>query len=230
MTTISTARTDAGTAAAPTASGRLRVVAVAMAGAAATIAVLVATHPWGDRMNSSSDDLLQYATLHADRDAAWASIIADGFAFAVLALCAALATCHLAQARGRVAALVGAVLAVAGGVLFAMGSFGFVTLVWFVTGAPEESSAELIAYANDQTGHLLGVEMVGFAFFTLATLILSVALVRAKAVPLVAVLGFVALTVLLFTPIPGRVIDVVQAVQMVLLGGLAVPLWRRTAG
>ncbi len=226
MTTISPVRTD-GTTVASAPSGRLRVVAVALAGMAATIAALVLTHPWGDRMNSSSDDLLQYGTLHADRDAAWASIIADGFALAVLALCAGLATCHLAQVRGRVAALVGAVLAVAGGVLFAMGSFGFVTLSWFVTGLPEESTAELISYANDQTGHLLGVEMVGFALFTLATLILSVALVRAKAVPVVAVPVFVALTVLLFTPIPGRAIDFVQAAQMILLGGLAVPLWRR---
>ena len=197
---------------------------------AATIAVLVATHPWGDRLDSGSDDILSYATLHAHRDAAWPSILLDGFAFAILGMCAALATCHLVRGRGRVAALVGSVLAIAGGVLFAMGGFGFATLVWFTTGLSEDDAAGMISFANDHPGHLMGVQMAGFALFTLGTLTLSVALARARAVPLAAVIGFVALTVGLFVPLPGRGIDVVQVAQMLLVGALAVPLWRRAAG
>jgi hypothetical protein len=229
MSTTSHAPHSVEPAVAPTSAGRLRVVAAALATSAATVAVLVATQPWGERLDSSSEEILSYATLQPHRDAAWPSILLDGFALAVLGISAALATCHLARGRGRVAALLGSLLAIAGGVLCAMGSSAFVTMVWFATGLSEEGAADLIVFANDHPGHLLGVQMAGFALFTLGTLTLSVALARAKAVPLAAVLGFVALTVGLFVPLPGRGIDVVQVAQMLLIGTLAVPLWRRAA-
>jgi hypothetical protein len=130
-------------------------------------------------------------------------------------------TCHLAPGRGRVPALLGAVLTTLGGICFAMGGFAFATLTWFASGIAEGDGRALVDYANDQTGHLLGATMAGFAMFTLGGLLLATALVRARVVPLAAVAAYVALVVAQFTPIPGRTIDYVQILMMGLFVGLA---------
>ena len=170
MTTTAPIQTHLETSAGST--GRIRVAAAALAACAATIAGLLVATPWGDRLDSSSDDFLDYDYLLEVRDAAWPSMLLDGFAFAVIGLALGLGVLHLTRTRGRVAALVGAVLTTAGGILFAMGAAAFATLGWFATapGLPDGSGRALVDYANDHPGHLMGLDMAGFVTFTLGTL------------------------------------------------------------
>ncbi|HRI98961.1 MAG TPA: hypothetical protein PLZ93_25270, partial [Nocardioides sp.] len=157
---------------------RTRVAAAALAASAATVGVLLATTPWGDRLDSSSDEVLSYDRLLEVRDAAWSSMLLDAFAYAVIGLTVGLGVLHLVRAKGRVAALVGAVITTAGGILFAMGGAAFATVVWFITadGLPTGAGTSLVDYANDHVGHLMGVDMAGFALVTLGSLVLAAAL------------------------------------------------------
>ena len=205
---------------------RIRVVAGALVAAALTIAALLITTPWGDRYDSSADDVLSYDKLAAVRDGAWAGTLADGIAFAVLGITLGIVTCHLVQGRGRVAAVVGAVLTTVGGICFAMGGFAFATLTWFASGIAEDDGRALVDYANDQTGHLLGATLAGFAMFTLGGLVLATALFRGRAVPVAGVAAYVLLVVAQFTPLSGRAIDYLQIVMMGLFVALAVKVLR----
>ena len=208
---------------------RTRVAAAALAASAATVGVLLATTPWGDRLDSSSDDVLSYERLLDVRDAAWSSMLLDSFAYAVVGVTVGLGVLHLVRAKGRVAALVGAVLTTAGGILFAMGGAAFATVVWFITadGLSEGAGPSLVDYANDHVGHLMGVDMAGFALTTLGSLVLAAALIRARAVPVPAVVAYLLLTVAQFAGLPGRAMDVLQIVMMALLVGFAALVWRR---
>lgn len=226
--TIIQATTSA--AAAPgVATTRLRVVAVALAASAVTIGALLVTTPWGDRYNSTADEVLDYDRLAPVRDGAWAGLLADGIAFAVLGFTLSIVVCHLVKGRGRIAALVGSALATLGGICFAMGAFGFATITWFASGISESAGRELVDYANDHVAHLLGADMAGFASFTLGTLVLAAALLRARAVPVAAVATYVVLVVGQFV-LSGRALDYLQIAMMALLLALAASVLRRTAG
>lgn len=212
----------------PATAGRIRLVAVALAAAAVTLAGLVITHPWGERLDSSSDEVLDYDHVLAHHANAWPAMLVDVFAVGVVAVCLAVAVTHLVRARGRTLATVGGVLLVAGGILSAMGGFAFATVTYFVAELPEASGRDLVDTANDDVAHLLGVEMAGFLLVTLGSLVLAAALVRGRAVPRPAVAAFVLLTFGLFAT-TGAALDVVQAAQTVLIGAVAVPLWRSAA-
>ena len=209
---------------------RIRVVAAGLAAAASTVASLLVTTPWGARLDSSSDQVLNYDGLAAVRDAAWAGMLADGLAFAVLGVTLGLVVCHLVRGRGRVAALVGAVVTTVGGILFAMGGLAFATLTWFASGVSEDVGRTLVDFANDRPGHLLGATMAGFGLSTLGALVLAAALFRARAVPVAGVAAYVLLTLAQFSPLPGRALDSLQIVMMVLVIALAVSVVRRPAG
>lgn len=228
MTTTSPTQLDTHTSA-RTGVGRIRLVAGALAAASATVAVLLATTPWGDRLDSSSDEVLDYDKLLEVRDAAWSSMVLDSFAYAVIGLTLGLGVLHLVRSKGRVVALVGAALTTAGGILFAMGGAAFATVVWFITadGLPDGAGRSLVDYANDHLGHLMGVDMAGFALTTLGSLVLAAALIRARAVPVPAVAAYVVLTILQFVGLPGRVMDFMQIAMMALLLGFAAIVWRR---
>jgi hypothetical protein len=225
MTTTTPHPTVATTVAAP--SGRTRIVAAGIAISAATIALLVLTHPWGDRLDSSADDVVSYAGLPANIDAAWTAMLFDSLAYGLLSICLAIGCWRLVTTRGRLAATVGGVITAVGGVVNAMGGLAFATLLWFAATLPEEQGRGLVDTVNDEIGHALGVEMAGFALVTLGSLVLAAALVRARAVPWPAVAVFVALTVSLFLGFPGDVMNVLQAAQVLVAGALAVPLWQR---
>ena len=230
MTTTSSVQADVGTTAVRTGTTRLRVAAAALAISAATIAVLLATKPWGDRLDSSSDEFVNYDDLLKVRDAAWLSMLVDGFAYAVIGVTLGLGVLHLARSRGRVAALVGAVLTTGGGILFAMGAGAFATFAWFAAapGLSDEAGESLVDYANDHVGHLIGVDMAGFVTFTLGTLVMSAALVRARAVPVPAVAAFVVVTLAQFVMPSGTdLLNYVQIVSMAMLIGFAAVVWRR---
>jgi hypothetical protein len=229
MTTTSATPLDDSLSSAATGAGRARLIAAALAASSATVVVLLSTTPWGDRLDSGADEILTYDTLLDVRDAAWPSLLLDSFAFAVIGLTIGLGVLHLAQAKGRIAALCGAALTTAGGILFAMGGTAFATLGWFITadGLPPGAGQSLVEYANDHPGHLIGPNMVGFLLTTIGALVLSAALLRARAVPVPAVAAYVVLTVLQFTGLPGRAMDFLQIAMMVLLIGFAAVIWRR---
>jgi hypothetical protein len=229
MATASPIRLDDSVAPSGTGSGRIRLTAAALAASAASAVVLLSTTPWGDRLDSGADKILTYDTLLDVRDAAWPSMLLDSFAFAVIGLTLGLSVLHLASHRGRTAALIGAVLTTAGGILFAMGGAAFATFTWFVTadGLPGGAGESLVAYANDHPGHLIGLNMVGFLMTTIGALVLSAALIRARAVPVPAVATYVVLTLGQFTGLSGRTLDFLQIAMMMLLIGFAAVIWRR---
>lgn len=230
MITDSTPSDTVATAADRTGSARPRVAAVALAASAATVAALLAAPPWGDRLDSSSDELLRYKDLIAVRGAASVGMLVDGFAYAVIAITLSLGVLHLVRSRGGVAALIGTVLTTAGGILFALGAGGFATFAWFATapGLSAGAGPSLIDYANAHVGHLIGADMAGFLSFTLGTLLLSAALVRARAVPVVAVILFIVVTLAQFAmPTGTDLLDYLQIAQMAILVGFAFVVWRR---
>ena len=229
MTTTSSAALQADATVAPTGPGRLRVAAAALAVSAATIVVLLATTPWGDRLDSGADEVLNYDDLVKVHDAAWPSMLLDGFAFAVIGLTVGLGVLHLARGRGRIVALVGAVMTTAGGILFAMGAASFATLTWFASadGLSEGPGQALVQYANDHPGHLLGPDIAGFVLTTLGSFVLAAALIQARAVPVSAVVVYLLLTLVQFAGLPGRAIDGLQIAMMVMLIALAAVIWRR---
>ena len=156
-------------------------------------------------------------------------MLVDSFAYAVIGLTVGLGVLHLVRSKGRILALVGAVLTTAGGILFAMGGAAFATVVWFITadGLPDGAGQSLVDYANDHVGHLMGIDMAGFVLTTLGSLVLAAALIRARAVPVPAVVAYLLLTIAQFVPVQGRVIDFLQIAMMVLLIGFAAVVWRR---
>lgn len=229
MTTTSAVHQHTEPTAHPAGPGRIRVVAGALGAAAATVSVLLATTPWGDRLDSSSDEILSYDKLVTVHDAAWASMLLDGFAYAVIGLTLGLGVLHLARGRGRMLALVGAVITTAGGVLFAMGAAAFAAIVRFAgaDGLSDGSGQTLVDFANDHPGHLMGPNMVGFLLTTVGSLVLAGALIRARAVPVYAVVAYVLLILAQFSGIPGRAMDFLQIALMLVLIGFAAVLWHR---
>lgn len=206
--------------------GRIRLVAATLAAASLVLAVLVLTHPWGERFDSSAEDFVTYDYVIDNHANAWPAMFADVVAFGLVAVCLAIGVTHLVRARGRLAATVGAALVVLGGLLSAMGSFAFVTVLYFVGELPEEAGRALVDTLNDDVGHVLGAEMAGFLLFTLGSLVLAGALFRARAVPRVPLAVYALLTVALFAGLPNTAMDLVQASQVVLAGALSVPLLR----
>jgi hypothetical protein len=229
MTTTSPTQLDGSVAPGESDSGRVRLTAAALAASAATVVVLLATTPWGDRLDSGADKVLSYDKLRDVRDAAWPTMLLDSFAFAVIGLTLGLGVLHLARAKGQITALIGAALTTAGGILFAMGATAFATFVWFITAEelPRGTGQSLVDYANDHPGHLIGPNTAGFLLTTIGALVLSVALIRARAVPVPAVVAFILLTLAQFAGLPGRTMDFLQIAMMVLLIGLAAVIWLR---
>lgn len=230
MTTISpTSATDTVTVAEP-GTARVRLAAAALAVAALTESLLLLTKPWGERLDTSTDDFVKYDQLLDVRGAAWWGMLADGFALAVIGLTLGLCALHLARGRGRTVALVGAAISTTGGILFAMGAATFATFGWFATagGLADGAGESLVDYANDHPGHLVGPEMAGFVALTLGGLVLCAAVIRARAVPVAAVVLYVLLTLAVFVvPSANAALDALQIAQMALLVGLAAVVWRR---
>lgn len=231
MTSTSPTRLDGPVTPSDTGSVPVRLTAAALAASSATVIVLLATTPWGERMDSGADEMLNYDALLEVRDAAWPSMLVDAFAFAVIGITLGLGVLHLARAKGRIAALIGAALATAGGILYAMGGAAFATVTWFITaeGLPDGAGRALADHANDHPGHLVIPGVVGFLLTALGALILSAALIRARTVPIPAVIAYMVLTLAQFVGhgLPSRTMDFLQIAMMVLLIGLAAVIWRR---
>ncbi len=72
----------------------------------------------------------------------------------------------------------------------------------------------------------MGIDMAGFVLTTLGSLVLAAALIRARAVPVPAVVAYLLLTIMQFVGLQGRVIDFLQIVMMMLVLAFAVVVWR----
>jgi hypothetical protein len=162
----------------------------------------------------------------------WTGIVIDAFAFAVLGVALSLVVCMLARSRGAAWATVGAVVTSLGGIAFAMGAFGFASLAWYATDTtaiPVESGTEFLKYAVDNPQHGMVLQMAGFLLFTVGSILLVVALIRSRSVPVWLPIAFLVLVVAQFTPVPSRVLDFVQVALMALLVVLAWMFHRETS-
>jgi hypothetical protein len=195
------------------AAARAAIVSTVLALGALAVAAVVLWQPWGER------DALGYADIAPHRDAAWLGTLVDGLAFAAVGVALGLAVCRLAPARGAVWANVGALLTASGGVAFCAGAVSFGSFAWYATDTaaiPAGPGTALMSHVEDSPGHMMGVQMAGFLLFTVGSLVLMVALWRARAVPRWLPVAYLVLTVGTFA-LGGVVLNVVQAAQMVSL-------------
>lgn len=190
-----------------------------------TVAALLVVRPWGGRDEFGYDDVAPI------RDAAWAGLVADGLALATVAVTLSIVVCSLAPRRGRFWASVGAALTTIGGIVFASGAAALATVLWYATDedtVPVDVGTDLAKLVADgDASHATVLQMAGFLAFTLGTLALSVALLRAGTVPKLLPIALVVTTVAQFTPVPARVLDFVQVGAMGLLVVLAVLFARK---
>src|SRR5688500_2547855 len=159
---------------------RTTLVATAVAVSAAAVASVLLWHPWPVR------DRFGYGDIAPIRDGMWTGILIDALAFAVIGVTLSFVVCALVRSRGAVWASVGAVLTSLGGIAFAMGAFAFASLAWYATDTaaiPAESGTEFLKYAVDHPQHGMVLQMAGFLLFTLGSIALFVALIRARTVP-----------------------------------------------
>jgi hypothetical protein len=205
--------------------GRTTIIAVALGLAAAAEAAVLLWNPWPAR------DDLSYDAVAPVRDDTWLGITIDALGFGTMAVMLGLAVCVLVRARGSRWANAGAVLASLGGVLYAMGAFAFAAFSWYATetdAISAKAGTALMEHAEDNPEHILLPQMAGFLLVTLALVAISVALLRARTTPTWLPVSILVLTAAQFTPVPGRVLDLVQAALMALFVVLAVVLLQRT--
>jgi uncharacterized membrane protein len=202
---------------------RATIVALILAIGAIASAIVVLWQPWQER------DQFSYAALASVRDAVWAGSIIDGLALAAVGVTLGLAVCLLAPARGSVWANIGAVLSGLGGVAFCAGISAHGVLTWYATATeaiPADAGTTMMAYVEDNFGHVAALHVSGFLLLTLGSLLLMVALWRARSVPRWLPIAFLVLTVAVFTGLSGRLLDIVQAVQILTYTVVAWYLWR----
>jgi len=205
---------------------RTTLVATALAVSAAAVASVLLWHPWPIR------DRFGYGDIAPIRDGMWTGIVIDALAFGVLGVALSLVVCMMARSRGAVWATVGSVVTSLGGIAFAMGAFGFASLAWYATDTtaiPVETGTEFLKYAVDNPQHGMVLQMAGFLLFTLGSIALFIALIRARTVPLWLPITFFVLVVAQFTPVPSRVLDLIQVALMALLVVLAWMFHRETS-
>jgi hypothetical protein len=203
-------------------------VAGALALGALIVAALLVVRPWGERDEFGYDDVAPI------RDDAWAGIVADGLALAIVAVTLSIAVCSLAPRRGRVWATVGAALTTIGGIVFASGAAALATVLWYATDeatVPADVGTDLVKLiADGDASHATVLQMAGFLAYTVGTLALSVALLRAGTVTKWLPIAFIVTTITQFAPVPARVLDFVQVGAMALLVVLAVLFARKQHG
>jgi hypothetical protein len=219
-TTTQAASTGAGASRA-----RVIIAAATLAIGAAVVAVVLLFRPWPARNSFLYDELAPI------RDGIWTSILVDSLAFVAVAIGLSLVVAHATRMRGASLANAGAVLAVSGGVLFAMGAFAFAMFTWYVTdptALPTADGTRLLEYAvaNPERGMLL--QLGGFLLYTLGTLVLAAALLRAASVPRWLPIAMIGLTLAQFGT-SDRALDAIQIAAMTLLVILAGAVLRRSA-
>jgi len=203
--------------------------AATLAVGAAVVAAVLLFRPWPVR-NS-----FVFGEIAPIRDGIWTSIFVDSLAFAAVAIGLALVVSQLTPARGGALANLGAIVVTLGGVLFAMGAFAFAAFAWYVTDPavlPAADGARLLDYAVANPEHVMIPQALGFLLYTLGTVVLALALVRARTVPRWLPIAVIGLTIAQFIA-HDRLLDLVQVATMatlVILAAMAVRFRRSAHG
>ncbi len=187
-------------------------------GSLGVIGVLI-VKPWGER------NQFGYEHVQPLRDEIWTGALVDGVAMAAVGFGLALVACSLARTRGARWADVGGAMTAIGGVLFAMGIFAFGTLAWYATdtaalAAPE--GAALLTEVVDNPAHAMVVQTAGYLTFTLGLLVAAVALLRAGTISRWLPIAIIVTTLAAMAPMPDRVLDGVQIVQLAVLAVIGI--------
>lgn len=208
---------------APAGTGRARVVAVALALGAAANGALSVWQPTGGAESA-------YAIVAPMREAWWAwSVVGGLLGIAVLAVALSLAACLLAPDRGAGWATAGAVLTTLGGLAAYGGVAADGILYAYLTDPavvdPAAATPIVAAIAADPSGDAL--LLPAYLLFIAGSLVLALALWRARTVPRWLTATFAALNVLgVLIPEPRLLLDTVNVGYAATMAGIAVVLWR----
>lgn len=172
-------------------------------------------------------DLPDYAALAPHRSYVWTFFAAAGVQLVIGATVAAIAAMVLAPNRWGT---VGGSIVWIGAALYGVGIGGWAAAYYFGSDpslAPGAAAA-LIDRINDDTGHLLAIPIGGALLIGLGTLVLAVALWRARSVPrwvpIVGALTAVATIVAPPDTIAGLVAEAASSATTIAIGWYA---WRR---
>jgi hypothetical protein len=197
--------------------------AVVLASAALTQIVLLLVRPWGER-----NDFL-YDSVEPIRSNLWTGMFVDGITFAAIGITLSFVVCDLVRTRGSALATLGAVVTSLGAILYAMGALAVATIVWYATSTSAigvDAGRDLMDYAigsgaQPKASPATIPTIAGFMTFTVGSVLLFAALIRAAVVP-----RWLPITLLVATfgefLSQGRVADMVQIVWMALAVTLAV--------
>jgi hypothetical protein len=165
-------------------SGRLALlfaVIVATSVSAFALAFISFAKPLGH-----GDGLPGYAAIAPHRAYAWAFFVTAGVQLVVGASAAALAALLLARERGARWATVGGSLVWLGAAIYGVGIGGWATLYWFATdprAVAPATGTRLFDRFNHDAAHMLSVPIVGALLIAVGSLVIAVALWRARSVP-----------------------------------------------
>jgi hypothetical protein len=176
------------------------------------------------------DGLPAYADIAHVRGYVWTFFIVAGVQLVVGACAAALAGWLLAPNRGARWATVGASLIWLGAALYGVGIGGWATVYYFGTDPVLDpaTGARLIDHVNDDTARLLAIPIGGALLIAIGSLVLSVALWRARTVPRwVPIAGAAAALATIVLPpdgVAGLIAEAASSITTIAIGWYA---WER---
>jgi hypothetical protein len=200
---------------------RCRLLAIALVLGAVMVAVLFVWRPGTQR------DALDYADIAPVREATWLTAVFDAVGSGLAYTAFALGVCALVTGRGRTLATIGAAFTIFGHILLSAGVFAVGVLFWYATDTSalsEEAGTGMLNYFQDHLGHVIGPQFVGFSTASIGVLLMAVALWRSRVVPRCYPPVLVAGLVLMGAG-GGRVLDMLEAAQILTLAILAWYLW-----
>jgi hypothetical protein len=161
--------------------GLLFAVILATSVSAFALSVVSFAKPIGD-----GENLPGYAAIAPDRSYVWAFFVIAAVQLIVGACAAALAVLILVPARGGRWATVGASLVWIGAAVYGVGIGGWAAVYFYGSDPAALDPAvatRLIDHVNDDTARMLAVPIGGALLVALGSLVLAVALWRARSVP-----------------------------------------------
>jgi hypothetical protein len=177
------------------------------------------------------DGLPDYLSVAPMRGYVWAFFLVAGVQLIVGACAAALAAWLLAPARGARWATTGGSLVWLGAAIYGVGIGGWATLYYFGTdpaALDPATAARLIDHVNDDTARMLAVPIGGALLVALGSMLLAVALWRARSVPrwvpALGALSAVATIVLPPDTLAGIIGEAASSASTIAIGWYA---WRR---
>ena len=192
------------------------VVSAALAAGALAAAVNMLARPL------AAADTDRFSALQPVRDEVWTFALVGGVAAALAYIAAGIAVCMLVTGRGSAWATIGATLLTLGAVPFCAGFFAWGAVGWYATSDAAQGGA-LFAFAQDESAHMFAPQAVGFGLALLGIVALAVALWRSQAHPRPLALAVGLTPVIAVLSGEGIAYDVLYALSMLALAGVA---WR----